>query len=105
MAKNIDMATYEELVASGKPFVIDFWAEWCGPCRMLSPIIEELAEEYGDKVVIGKCDVDQNNDLAMKFSVRNIPLVVFIKAGGEMNDKLVGASSKDAIKAKIDALL
>ena len=94
MAKIIDSAAYDELVASGKPFVIDFWAEWCGPCRSLTP-----------KVVIGKCDVDQNNDLAMKFSVRNIPLVVFVKPGGQMNDKLVGAASKDAIKAKIDALL
>ncbi|HIZ15909.1 MAG TPA: thioredoxin [Candidatus Tidjanibacter faecipullorum] len=105
MAKNIDMAAYNELVASGKPFVIDFWAEWCGPCRALGPVIEELAAEYEGKVVIGKCDVDQNNDLAIKFGVRNIPLVVFVKAGGEMQDKLVGASPKDAIKAKIDALL
>lgn len=105
MAKIIDSAAYDELVASGKPFVIDFWAEWCGPCRSLTPIIEELAEEYEGKVVIGKCDVDQNNDLAMKFSVRNIPLVVFVKPDGQMNDKLVGAASKDAIKAKIDALL
>ena len=105
MAKNIDMAAYNELVASGKPFVIDFWAEWCGPCRALGPVIEELAAEYEGKVVIGKCDVDQNNDLAIKFGVRNSPLVVFVKAGGEMQDKLVGASPKDAIKAKIDALL
>ena len=105
MAKNIDMAAYNELVASGKPFVIDFWAEWCGPCRALGPVIEELAAEYEGKVVIGKCDVDQNNDLASKFGVRNIPLVVVVKAGGEMQDKLVGASPKDAIKAKIDALL
>ena len=105
MAMTIDSATYEELVASGKPFVIDFWAEWCGPCRSLTPIIEELATEYEGRVAIGKCDVDQNNDLAVKFGVRNIPLVVFVKAGGELNEKLVGAASKDAIKAKIDALL
>lgn len=105
MAMNIDLATYEELVASGKPFVIDFWAEWCGPCRSLTPIIEELATEYEGKVVIGKCDVDQNNELAVKFAVRNIPLVVFIKGGGQLSDKLVGAASKDALKAKIDALL
>jgi len=104
MAKSIDMATYNELVASGKPFVIDFWAEWCGPCRMLSPIIEELSQEYEGRVTIGKCDVDGNSDLAMKFSVRNIPLVVFCK-GGELVDKLVGASNKEALKAKIDALL
>ena len=97
-------ASFTELTSKGLVF-IDFWAEWCGPCRSLTPIIEELAEEYEGKVVIGKCDVDQNNDLAMKFSVRNIPLVVFVKPGGQMNDKLVGAASKDAIKAKIDALL
>ena len=106
MALEITDANFEEVVLkSDKPVLIDFWAEWCGPCRSLTPIIEELAEEYEGKVVIGKCDVDQNNDLAMKFSVRNIPLVVFVKPGGQMNDKLVGAASKDAIKAKIDALL
>lgn len=105
MAMNIDKAKYEELVASGKPFVIDFWAEWCGPCRMLTPIIEELATEYDGKIAICKCDVDSNNELAMKFAVRNIPLVVFVNGKGEMADKMVGAASKDAIKAKIDALL
>ena len=105
MALQITDSNFEEYLNAGKPMVLDFWAEWCGPCRSLTPIIEELAEEYEGKVVIGKCDVDQNNDLAMKFSVRNIPLVVFVKPGGQMNDKLVGAASKDAIKAKIDALL
>lgn len=105
MALAITKENFQEVLASELPVVIDFWAEWCGPCRSLTPIIEELAAEYEGKVVIGKCDVDQNNELAMKFSVRNIPLVVFIKGGGQMNDKLVGAASKDAIKAKIDALL
>lgn len=104
MAMNIDSAKYDELVASGKPFVIDFWAEWCGPCRMLTPIIEELATEYEGKVAVCKCNVDENNDLAAKFAVRNIPLVVFCQ-GTELKDKLVGAASKDALKAKIDAIL
>ena len=77
MAKIIDSAAYDELVASGKPFVIDFWAEWGGPCRSLTPIIEELAEEYEGKVVIGKCDVEENDDITMKYGVRNIPTIIF----------------------------
>ena len=103
MAKIIDSAAYDELVASGKPFVIDFWAEWCGPCRSLTPIIEELAEEYEGKVVIGKCDVEENDDITMKYGVRNIPTIIFLK-GGEVVDKQVGACSKDALKAKIEKL-
>ncbi len=91
-------------MASDKPVVIDFWAEWCGPCRMIGPIIEELAEEYKDKVVIGKCDVDSNDDIVAQYRVRNIPTVVFIK-GGAVVDKVVGAASKDALKAKVEALL
>ena len=104
MAKIIDSAAYDELVASGKPFVIDFWAEWCGPCRSLTPIIEELAEEYEGKVVIGKCDVEENDDITMKYGVRNIPTIIFLK-GGEVVDKQVGACSKEALAAKIEKLL
>lgn len=104
MALAVTNENYEALMASDKPVVIDFWAEWFGPCRMIGPIIEELAEEYKDKVVIGKCDVDANDDIVAQYRVRNIPTVVFIK-GGAVVDKVVGAASKDALKAKVEALL
>ena len=86
------------------PFVIDFWATWCGPCRMLAPIIAELAKEYEGKVVVGKCDVEENEDLAQEFGIRNIPTVLFFK-GGEMFDKVVGAVNKSKLDEKFQALL
>lgn len=104
MALAIDKTNYEEVLASGKPVVIDFWAEWCGPCRMMAPIVDELATEYGDKVAIGKCDVEANEDITAQYGVRNIPTIVFLK-NGELVDKQVGACSKDALKAKIEKLL
>ena len=91
-------------MAEGKPVVIDFWAEWCGPCRMVGPIIDELAKEYEGKVVVGKCDVASCDDLVAQYRGRNIPTVVFIK-GGEVVDKVVGATSKETLKAKMDAQL
>ena len=104
MALAITNENYESLMASGQPVVIDFWAEWCGPCRMVGPIIDELAAEYEGKVVIGKCDVDSADDIVAQYPVRNIPTVVFIK-NGEVVDKVVGATSKETLKAKVDALL
>ena len=86
------------------PFVIDFWATWCGPCRMLAPIIAELAKDYDGKVVVGKCDVEENEDLAQEFGIRNIPTVLFFK-GGEIVDKVVGAVSKAKLDEKFQALL
>ena len=104
MALEVTDANFEELVNSGKPMVLDFWAEWCGPCRMVSPIIDELATEYEGKVTIGKMDVDNNNDVVAQFGIRNIPTVIFFK-DGKLVDKQVGAAQKSAFVAKIDALL
>lgn len=104
MALEVTDANFEELVNSGKPMVLDFWAEWCGPCRMVSPIIDELATEYEGKVIIGKMDVDSNNDVVGQFGIRNIPTVLFFK-DGKVVDKQVGATQKSAFVAKVDALL
>ena len=104
MALEVTDANFEELVNSGKPMVLDFWAEWCGPCRMVSPIIDELATEYEGRVTIGKMDVDNNNDVVAQFGIRNIPTVLFFK-DGKLVDKQVGAAQKSAFVAKIDALL
>lgn len=104
MALEVTDANFEELVNAGKPMVLDFWAEWCGPCRMVSPIIDELATEYEGKVTIGKMDVDNNNDVVAQFGIRNIPTVLFFK-DGKLVDKQVGAAQKSAFVAKIEALL
>ena len=88
MALSINSGNLQGLLDSGQPLVIDFWAEWCGPCRMVAPLIEELAAEYAGRVTIGKCDVDENNDLAVRFAVRNIPTILFIK-GGQIVDKQI----------------
>ena len=104
MALQITDANFEELVNSGKPMVLDFWAEWCGPCRMVGPIVDELATEYEGKVIIGKIDVDNNDDVVSQFGIRNIPTILFFK-DGVVVDKQVGAAPKATFVAKIDALL
>lgn len=104
MAQAVTQENLQQLLDSGKPLVIDFWAEWCGPCRMIGPIVEELAEEYKDRVVVGKCDIEENNALAVQYSVRNIPTVIFIK-DGKVVDKQVGAVAKPVLEEKIKALL
>ena len=104
MAFEIKDGNFEELLKGDKPVVVDFWAPWCGPCKQVAPIVEELATEYEGKVVIGKCDVDENSELPAKYGVRNIPTIIFLK-GGEVVDRQVGATQKAALKAKIDALL
>ena len=104
MALEIKDSNFEELLATGKPLVVDFWAEWCGPCKKIGPDVEALAEAYKDEVIVGKCDVDDNDELTSKFGVRNIPTVIFIK-NGEVVDKTVGAATKAAFAEKIEALL
>ena len=104
MAIEITDSNYKEILAEGKPVVIDFWAPWCGPCKMVGPIIDELATEYEGKAIIGKCDVDDNDDVASEFGIRNIPTVLFFK-DGQLVDKQVGSAPKGTYAAKIDALL
>ena len=104
MALEITDNNFKEILAEGKPVVIDFWAPWCGPCKMVGPIIEELAGEYEGKVLIGKCDVAENGDVAAEYGIRNIPTVLFFK-NGELVDKQVGSAPKPTYAAKIEALL
>ena len=104
MALEITDSNFQEILAEGKPVVMDFWAPWCGPCKMVGPIIDELATEYEGKVIIGKCDVDENGDVAAEYGVRNIPTVLFFK-NGELVDKQVGSAPKSAYVAKIEAIL
>jgi len=105
MAIEITDANFEELVVkSDKPVMIDFWAVWCGPCRMIAPIVEEMSGEYEGKAVIGKVDVDSNPNVAMKYGIRNIPTVLFVK-NGEVADKQVGAAPKQVFINKLDALI
>ena len=86
------------------PLVVDLWATWCGPCRQIAPIVSELANEYDGKLVVGKCDVEENDDIAMVFGVRNITTILFFK-GGELVDKFVGAASKATLQEKFNSLL
>lgn len=104
MDLEITDAGFEDILKSDKPLVIDFWAEWCGPCRMVGPIVEELATEYGDRVTIGKVDVDNNDEITSKYGIRNIPTILFIK-NGEVVDKQVGAAQKAVLTEKIENLL
>jgi thioredoxin 1 len=105
MALQLTDANFEEVVLKAdKPVLVDLWAEWCGPCRMVGPIIEEISKEYEGKAVVGKLDVDSNPAVTSKFGIRNIPTILFFK-GGEIVDKQVGAVPKSVIAAKLEKLL
>jgi len=104
MGKTIEItdANFEQIIASDKPILVDFWAEWCGPCKMIGPVVEELAAEYEGKAVIGKVDVDNNPGVSAKFGIRSIPTLLVFK-GGEVVDKQIGAVPKSVLSQKLDA--
>jgi len=105
MAVEVNDANFDEVVLqSDIPVLVDFWAEWCGPCRMVAPLVEEISEEYKGKAIVAKMDVDSNPIIIAKFGIRNIPTILFFK-NGEVADKQVGAVPKTVIAQKIDALI
>jgi len=106
MSKPIEITddNFEEVINSEKPVLVDFWAEWCGPCKMIGPIVEELAGEYDGKAVVGQVDVDANPQVSAKFGIRSIPTLLVFK-GGEIVDKQVGAVPKSILSQKLDAQL
>ncbi|MDR0422383.1 MAG: thioredoxin [Proteiniphilum sp.] len=104
MALQITDATLDGVLQTEKLVIIDFWAEWCGPCKMIGPIIDEISEEYRDSVIVGKVNVDDNDETTGKYGIRNIPTVLFIK-NGEVVDKQVGAAPKTLFTEKINKLL
>jgi len=104
MEVTITNENFASLKSGDTPLVVDLWAEWCGPCRMLGPVISELAKEYDGKITVGKCDVEENEDIAAEYGVRNIPTVLFFK-GGELVDKHTGFAPKPVLQKKFEALL
>ena len=104
MEVTITTENFESYKNGELPLVVDLWATWCGPCRQIAPIVSELAEEFDGKLVVGKCDVEENDDIAMEFGVRNIPTILFFK-DGQLVDKFVGAANKSTLKEKFESVL
>ncbi len=104
MATVVNDANIAEILSSPKPVLIDFWATWCGPCRVLSPTVDEVAAEYEGRAVVAKCNVDDCEDISMKYGIRNIPTLLFFK-NGELVDRTVGVVSKQEITQRIEKLI
>jgi thioredoxin 1 len=104
MEVTITDSNLKDYLAQNKPVVVDFWATWCGPCRQIAPLVEELANEFEGRALIGKCNVDENVELPTEYGIRNIPTLLFFK-NGELVDKQIGATAKEVLRAKIEALL
>jgi thioredoxin 1 len=104
-ALEVTDANFEDAILNAeRPALVDFWAVWCGPCRIVSPIVEEIAEEYDGRLVVGKLDVDSNRDTAVRFGIQAIPTILLVK-NGEIADRIVGAVDKNSLKSKLDAIL
>jgi thioredoxin len=105
MAFQFTDSNVNEIIASGKPVVIDFWATWCGPCMRLAPVIDELAQEYADKVVIGKYNVDEESELSGQYRIMSIPTILFFKNGEQVRDLRLTGATRDELKARIEKLI
>ena len=105
MALEITDASYEAIMAEGLPVIIDFWATWCGPCQMVGPMINELADEYAGRIIVGKIDVDANSEIPSQYGVRNIPTILFFNKKGEVVKKLVGVQTKAVLREEAEKLL
>ena len=105
MAFKFTDSNVNEVIASGKPVVIDFWATWCGPCMRLAPVIDELAEEYGDRVVIGKYNVDEETELSGQYRIMSIPTILFFKNGEQVRDLRMTGATKEQLRERIEKLL
>ena len=104
MTVEVTADNFEKLKNGDLPLVVDLWATWCGPCLMVVPIMDELSNEYEGKVVVGKCDIEENEDIPMQYGVRNIPTILFFK-NGQLVDKFVGAAAKSKFQEKFDKLI
>lgn len=104
MTVEATQSNFDELIGSAGVAMVDFGAEWCGPCRAMAPVIDELAEKYQGQATVATCDVEENNDIAVRFSIRNVPTLLFFK-NGEMVDRQVGAIARDVLEKKLKALL